>query len=82
MKKRKYYEALTKDHDIERFWADNNCDAVIIACQNHYLSVVRIRNNKMLTIGETVLHYKSDGYDTKNIPTHLASMWRQYHGQE
>ena len=76
MKKRKYYEALTKDHDIERFWADNNCDAVIIACQNHYLSVVRIRNNKMLTIGETVLHYKSDGYDTKNIPTHLASMWR------
>ena len=76
MKKRKYYEALTKDHDIKRFSADSNFDAVIAACENHYLSVVRIRNNKMLTIGETVLPYKPDGYDTRNIPTHLASMWR------
>ena len=61
MKKRTYYEALTKSHGIVRFWADNDFDAIDIAHRNHYCSVIRI-NYKSLIPKQTVLDYKPTGY--------------------
>lgn len=61
MKKQYYYEALTKSHDIVRFWADNDFDAIGVAHKCHYLSVIRIQYSS-LNPKETVLNYNPKGY--------------------
>jgi hypothetical protein len=61
MKKQKYYEALTKSHDIVRFWADNDFDAIDIAHKKHYCSVIRIKYSSLIP-KETILEYRDGGY--------------------
>jgi len=58
---KKYYEALDKTHDIVRFWADSDADAIIIARSMKHLGLVRI-SYKSLKILKTVLPYKDSGY--------------------